>query len=90
MGCVSAGLDEHASTSERAAVVLAVAERALAELSGRGETLSVAWLNSMGLGGPGAYFTGDVPAEVFIRVGQMFIQLLRGEVAWDATTSPVV
>jgi hypothetical protein len=89
-GCVSAGLDEHASTPERAAVVLALAERALAGLRGRGETLSMAWLNSLGLGGPGSCFTQDVPAVIFIRVGEVFLRLLRGEVTWDAATSPVI
>jgi hypothetical protein len=84
------GLDEHASTPERADVVVALAERALAGIRGRGEMLSAAWLNSLGLGGPGSCFMQDVPAVVFIRVGEMFIRLLRGEVPWDAATSPVV
>lgn len=89
-GCVSAGLDEHASTPERAAAVLALAERALAGLRSRGEVLPMAWLNSLGLGGRGAYFTQDVLAVIFIRVGEAFIRLLRGEVIWDAETSPVI
>src|SRR5262245_34035359 len=39
VGCVSASLDEHAPTQERAAVVLGLAERALERLRGRGEVL---------------------------------------------------
>lgn len=90
VGCLSAGLDQHASTPERSAVVLSLAEQALARLRSRGETLPARWLNSLGLGGPGSCFTEDVPVVVFIRVGEAFIQLLRGEISWDANSSPVV
>jgi len=87
---VSAGLDEHAPTPERVAVVLELAERALAALRQQGGVLSAGWLNSLGLGGPGAAFTRDLPTEVFTRVGEAFIRLLHGEVTWDAATSPVL
>ena len=89
-GCVSAGLDQHAPTQERAAAVLELAERALARLRARGEVLPADWLNSLGLGGPGATFTRDLPTEVFTRVGEAFSRLLRGEIKWDAATSPVL
>lgn len=87
---MSAGLDRHASTPERAAFITGLAERALARLCTRGEVLPTAWLNSLGLGGPQSCFTMDLPTEVFTRVGEAFIGLLRGEVTWDATTSPVL
>jgi hypothetical protein len=89
-GCVSARLDKHAPTPERAAVILGLAERVLSGLRERGEVLPAEWLNSLGLSGPGASFTRDVPTELFIRVGEAFIRLLRGEVTWDASTSPVL
>jgi hypothetical protein len=90
-GCVWTGLDEHATTPERVALVLQLAERALAGLRGRGDVLPSAWLNSLGLGGPGAAtFSRDWPTEVFTRVGETFIRLLRGEVTWDAATSPIL
>lgn len=89
-GCVSAGLDEYALTPERVEVILQLAERALAGLRARGDVLPLTWLNSLGLGGPGSYFTGDVPTEAFTPVGETFIRLLRGEVTWDASTSPLV
>jgi hypothetical protein len=89
-GCVSAGLDEHAPTPERVALVLQLAERALTQLRVRGDVLPSAWLNSLGLGGPGATFARDLPTEVFTRVGETFIRLLRGEITWDAATSPVL
>ncbi|HYT93270.1 MAG TPA: hypothetical protein VEL76_31415 [Gemmataceae bacterium] len=90
VGCVSALLDEDAPTPEQAAVILELAERALASLREKGEVVTAAWLNSLGLGGPGASFTRDLPTEMFTRVGEAFIRLLRGEVTWDAATSPVL
>lgn len=88
MGCVSPDLDEHATTPERVAVLLRLAERALAALHERGALLSVDWLNSLGLGGPDMRFDRDLPTEVFTRVGEAFIRLVRGEITWDAHTSP--
>ena len=61
------------------------AERALAWLKSQGGILSLSFLNSFGVGGPGKY----MPTEVFSRVGENFIRLLRGEIVWDASTSPV-
>jgi hypothetical protein len=90
VGCVSAGLDQHAPTPERVALVLQLAERALAGLRGREEVLPAVWLNSLGLGGPGATFTRDVSTEMFTRVGEAFIRLLRGEITWDASSSPLL
>jgi hypothetical protein len=88
MGCVSPDLDEHATTPERVAVLLRLAERALATLKKRGAVLSVHWLNALGLGGAEVRFDRDLPTEVFTRVGETFIRLLRGEITWDAHTSP--
>jgi non-ribosomal peptide synthetase component F len=90
VGCISAGLDEYASTPERAAVIQRLAERALAGLRERGEMVPAAWLNALGLGGPEASFTRDVSTEVFTPVGEAFIRLLRGEITWDAATSPLL
>jgi hypothetical protein len=89
-GCVCAELDTHAPNPERAAMVLELAETALAGLRARGEILSVAWLNELGLGGPDDYFTKDVPTAVFTPVGEALVQLLRGEITWDAARSPVL
>jgi hypothetical protein len=62
----------------------------LASLRARGSVLSMAWLNSLGLGGPGSQFTADVPASVFLLTGETFIKLLRGEITWTPASSPVV
>jgi hypothetical protein len=88
MGCVSPDLDEHATTPERVALLLRLAEHALATLRKRGAVLSEDWLNSLELGGPEVRFERDLPTEVFTRVGEAFIRLLRGDVTWDAHTSP--
>jgi hypothetical protein len=87
-GCISAGLDDYASTPDRVAVLLSLSESALASLHARGPMLSVTWLNSLGLGGPGSYFSADVPAASFTPTGEAFIQLLRGDVEWTATSAP--
>jgi hypothetical protein len=90
MGCVSAGLDDYATTPERVVVLLSLSESALASLRARGSILPMAWLNSLGLGGPGSYFTADAPADIFLRTGETFVKLLRGEITWTASSSPVV
>ncbi len=89
VGCVSAMLDRFAATPDHLAIILEMSERVLAWLNSQGEVLSVSLLNSFAIGGPGAVFTNDVPTEVFSRIGDNFIRLLRGEIVWDASTSPV-
>ena len=89
-GCVSAGLDEYASTPDRVATLLSLSDSALTSLRARGAVLSMTWLNSLGLGGPGSYFTADVPAETFLPTGEAFIQLLRGEITWTAASAPLI
>jgi hypothetical protein len=88
-GCVSAALDECAATPEKVNIILELSELALSWLKRQGEVMPVSVLNSFGVGGPGASFTKDLPTELFTRVGEAFIRLLRGEIVWDAATSPV-
>ena len=89
-GCVSAYLDRYLISPERVALTLVVGERALAWLREQGPLLSPELLNSFGAGGEGSYFTKDLPTDVFCRVGDAFVKLLRGEIAWDESTSPMV
>jgi hypothetical protein len=89
-GCVSAGLDDYASTPDRVAALLSLSNSALASLRARGAVLSMAWLNSLGLGGPDSHFTADVSVETFLPTGEAFIQLLRGEITWTATSAPLI
>jgi hypothetical protein len=90
VGCVTAGLDQYAATPEQVATILELSERTLTWLRSQGKVLSSEFLNSFDAGGPGATFTRDVPTEVFTRVGEAFIGLLKGEIVWDAATSPVL
>jgi hypothetical protein len=89
-GMVSACLDEHAGPPDRAAEVLRLAERGVAWVREQGPVLPAGLLNSFGLGGPGATFTEDVPAAVFLPAGEAILRLLRGEVLWDADSSPLL
>jgi hypothetical protein len=89
-GCVSAGLDDYASAPDRIAILLSLSESAMASLRARGAVLPMAWLNSLGLGGPGSYFSTDPPADTFLRTGEAFIQLLRGEITWTASSAPLI
>jgi hypothetical protein len=90
IGCVSPDLDEYATTSERLTVLMKLVEASLASLNKQGGMLSAGWLNSLGLGGPEICFDRDLPTEVFTRVGETLIRLLRGEITWDVHTSPVL
>jgi hypothetical protein len=47
-------------------------------------------LNSFATGGPGSEFISDVEPEAFLPVADAFTALLRGEITWDAATSPVL
>jgi hypothetical protein len=69
IGCVSAGLDEIATSDDRIAIVIELSHRALAYLLDQGDTLSLAFLNSFEAGGSGALFTRDLPTEMFTRIG---------------------
>jgi hypothetical protein len=90
MGSISVGLDDYASTPERTDLIIKLSARALAGLRARGSVLPLVWLNSLGLGGPGSYFTSDLLVDGFIQLGETFIKLLRGELTWDAASSPVI
>lgn len=90
IGWISENLDAQICTPDRITAIVELSERVLAWLKSQGEVLPVALLNSFGLGGPGACFTKDVPTQLFLRVGETFIRLLKGELDWDAGTSPVV
>ncbi len=89
-GFVAASLDDYASTPDRQRVIIELTERAMEWLRMQGRILPADVLNSFGLNGRGSYFTDDVPANVFLPVGTAIIRLLRGELAWDVSTSPVL
>ena len=47
-------------------------------------------LNSFGTGGLGSDFVADVELAAVLAVADAFSVLLRGEIAWEAATSPVI
>jgi hypothetical protein len=69
--------------------VVMLSERVLRWFNEQGEYLSPVYLNSLGVGGAGVQWAADVEVEIFACVGRKFIELLRGELKTDASTSPV-
>jgi hypothetical protein len=91
VGCVSASLDQHVGADpDRRAQLLAVAEAAGARLLSYGPMIPKEVLNSFGVGGEGALFTYDLPIDVFRPVADAFAALLRGDLTWNAATSPML
>jgi hypothetical protein len=89
MGCVSAGLDEVATTPERVRVLVDLAHGALRWLREQGPRLTLTVPYSHGTQGPDT-LCGDVDIRVYECVGLKFIELLQGRVETDAATSPCV
>jgi hypothetical protein len=82
-GCIVPNLDRFLATPERAEFVIGLAENGRAWLKDRGPVLSKDFLNSLGLGGPGVFFSGDLDVSVFLPMFAAFIELLRGKVGPD-------
>jgi hypothetical protein len=89
IGCVSAGLDDVLTSPERVAAVIGLSEKALQWVRDHRPVLPADLLNSFGLGGPGSCFTRDVEVAHFLRVGEAFLKLLRGELTTDVASPPV-
>lgn len=89
-GFMSAKLDEFVTDDERREQILLLSERALQRLDAYGEVISAGELNSMGVGGKSSTFMCDLSPDKFKVIGRAFIQLLRGELDTDASTSPVL
>ena len=85
-GCISASLDDFLTEGDRVAVILKAAERSIQRLRTFGSYVPAAFLNAIGL----SPFTEDLPIEWFERIAERFTALLRGELATDASTSPVL
>lgn len=91
VGWIHPQLDDYLVSQDRINLVIQLSQRVLTWLSEQGEYLSQEYLNSLGLPHAGAWGTGvaDVEAEVFARIGRKFIELLKGALKTDASTSPV-
>lgn len=76
---VMPGLDNFVTTPERRDVVLDLCGKALKRLRERGPVMTAEELNVLLRGGKGTIFTEEVQTDVFERVGEYFVKLLRGE-----------
>jgi hypothetical protein len=91
MGFVSPSLDQHLGDDQgRVALLLAVSGRARDRLTAYAPVIPKDVLNSFGTGGRGSTFLRDLAPDAFLPVADAFTALLRGEITWDATTSPVL
>lgn len=90
MGCISPNLDSIADAPDRRDLIVQLGTNALQRLRARGDMLDRAYLNSLGVGGKGSYFTGDVETKLFAVVGEKFIELLEGKLLSDASHSPLI
>src|SRR6266487_15939 len=92
---MSLELDEFARTNEQTGVLITLSEQALTQLATYGLVVSHDLLNSMLrdeaiMPWEKPFFKRDVPIEGFLIVGKTFIQLLKGELATTASTSPTL
>jgi hypothetical protein len=89
-GCVDADLDELVGTAApRLETLIAVAERAEGDLRRR-PRIARDELAAAGVGGEPGQWSEDVDGAMILPVAKAFIDLLRGDLAWDAATSPMV
>ena len=86
-GCVSAELDQVATSPDRVEALVELSERALSRLPERGPRLTLEVPYSYGTQGPDTLCI-DRDIRIFSCVGEAFIDLLRGRIETDASTSP--
>jgi hypothetical protein len=91
VGCVSPSLDHHLGNDQRrVAHLLALSDRVQSRLMAYSPAIPKDVLNSFGTGGPGSEFLQEVAPEAFLPVAEAFTASLRGEITWNAATSPVL
>lgn len=78
-GCIDADLDNLLSGQDRVDTAVALAQEALHSLRQQGPLLRRAFLNEMRIGGPGSFFSGDAETLPLQRIGEAFVELLRGQ-----------
>jgi len=87
-GCVNASLDEFLTDQERIAAILDVSERTIRSLRLCGPKIPVEILNALGM--DNGWFVTYMPIEYMELISGRFMSLLRGELATDRSTSPVL
>ena len=88
-GWIHPQLDNFLISQDRIELVVGLSECTLRGLGNQGEYLSRDYLNSLRVGGEGSWWARDVEVEMFAQTGRKFVELLKGEVKTDASTSPV-
>ena len=83
-GFVSAQLNELLDEDEKVMVVISAADHVIRTVSACGPTLSVQVLEMLGI--EDSY--DDFPIAFLEEIHEAFTKLLRGELAWDQSTSP--
>ncbi len=87
-GWIHPQLDDYLVTQDRINLVLMLSERVLKWLNEQGEYFSQEYLTSLDTSRE-SWWTAEIEVEMFAQVGRKFIELLRGELKTDASTSPV-
>lgn len=83
------GLDSIVTNAERRDVILDLSSKAMARLHDYGPSIRKDELNAIQGGNESGYFTDDVEAELFKRMGDYFIKLLSGDLKTDETDARI-
>lgn len=85
-GFVSAQLDVFLDQDEKVRTIISVADRAIDAVRAGGTALSSQALEKLGIEDS----FDDLPTGFLEEIHEAFTKLLRGELAWDQTTSPTL
>lgn len=86
---VMPGLNELVTNAERRDVILGLCSKAMTRLRGYGAFVPKDELNSIQGSSDSGYFDGDVEAELFVKMGDYFMRLLREELKPDETDARI-
>jgi len=89
-GCVGnfAALDRVLVNDDLVDLAIKASERTLEGIRALGPKLDHRYLNLLGTAG--STFIGEIDSWSVVQVGEHFLRLLRGELAWEPRTSPVL
>jgi hypothetical protein len=84
----AAALDRVLCNEHIIEVAVKASEKTLEAVQALGPKLDYRYLNMLGTGT--SSFTGDMDSWMIVQVGDHFLRLLRGELAWELRTSPLL
>jgi hypothetical protein len=87
-GWIHPELDDYLLSQDRVNLVVRLSEDVLKWLGEQDERFSQEYLISLGTSRE-SWWAAEIEVEIFAQVGRKFIELLRGELKTDASTSPV-